>query len=107
MSAEKRRDTFNSLNNELVSRGEEPINDRSMSGTFHQTWLSITEAFSNGDDAAVERVEEGEDYIAEQFRDALKDNDDLEPQVRTMIEKAYGEIREGERFTDMLEKQYA
>ena len=54
----------------------------------------------------ISRVEEGEDYIAGQFKDALED-DQMEASLRMTLEKAYREISEGERFTDMLEEQYA
>ena len=80
-----------------------------MTGSAHQTFLSITEAFSNGDKAAVERVDEGEEFIAEKFRDALNDDEiqSMDMSVRTILQDAYMEISKGERFADMLENQYA
>lgn len=101
-----RRDTLTMLNTSLEANGEARIESASISGQAHQAFMSIADAFENGNEAAVERVEEGEDYIAGQFRDALKDND-MDPQVRTVIEQASREVCAGERFSDMLEKQYA
>ncbi|MGB3807173.1 MAG: PA2169 family four-helix-bundle protein [Erythrobacter sp.] len=102
----RRQQTLAKLNTALTNNGEKTINDASMTGSAHQLFTSIADAFESDDEAAVERVEEGEDYISGQFRDALKD-DDIDAALRPIIEDAYSEIRDGERFSDMLEKQYA
>ena len=44
-------------------------------------WQSVTAAFENNDEAAAERVEEGEDYIKNKFQQALE-SDQLEVQER-------------------------
>lgn len=103
---EKRAETLSMLNSGLVELDESPITEASASGTVHQMFLKITDAFENGDEAAAERVEEGEDYIADQFRDALENND-VDQKIKGWIESAYSEIKVGERFGDMIEKQYA
>ncbi|KWV92697.1 PA2169 family four-helix-bundle protein [Erythrobacter sp. YT30] len=102
-----REETLTKLNNALAGRGEDRIDSASVSGTAHQTFFSIADAFSDSNEAAIERVEEGEDYLAEQFRDVLKDDAEMDQSIKMVIEQAYEEVREGERFTDMLEKQYA
>ncbi len=103
---EKRAQTLAMLNSGLQEFGEEAIISTSVKGTIHQTWLNITDAFESGDEAATERVEEGEDFLAEQFENALKD-ESVDSRVRPMIETAYQDVRVGERFGDMIEKQYA
>ncbi len=94
------------MNNMLQTKSHEPVTDVSIEGSAHQTFLSITNALSDSNEAAIERVEEGEEYLAGKFRDALK-NDDIDADVRTLIETAYRDVREGERFADMLEEQFA
>ena len=76
-----------------------------MTGEAHQLWMSITDAFEDGNEAAAERVEEGEDYLKNKFESALKD-DDLDPQSRMVVQQCYAEISDGERFGDMIAKQY-
>jgi uncharacterized protein (TIGR02284 family) len=100
-----RQSTLSKLNDTLVSNGGERIESSSMTASAHQTFLNIADSFENGNEAAVERVEEGEDYIAGQFRNALEDND-MTPEFRSVVQQAYQEISAGERFSDMLEKQY-
>lgn len=101
-----REQTLSKLNSALESNGEERITSSSMTASAHQTFMSIADSFENGNEAAIERVEEGEDYIAGKFRDALED-DNLDASFRSLIQQTYQEISEGERFSDMLEKQYA
>ncbi len=103
-----RAQILNKMNDALQSKGEQPITAVSIEGSAHQTFLSIANALTDSNEAAIERVEEGEEYLAEKFRDALTDEDvELDPDTRTLIETAYRDVREGERFADMLEEQYA
>ncbi|APE28978.1 PA2169 family four-helix-bundle protein [Aurantiacibacter gangjinensis] len=103
--ANSREQTLGTLNAELSRLGCEQVNEQSFSGQAHQMFASISDAFENGDEAAAERVEEGEDYIAGQFRDAL-DGSDLEGSSRQVVEQAYQEIQSGEQFGDRIENQY-
>ena len=99
--------TLRNLNNALEGRGEERIDSTSMSGKAHHTFLGIADAFADGNDAAVERVEEGEDYLVGEFKDAMDGDLGKDADLRGVVEQAYQEVREGERFSDMLEKQYS
>ena len=103
--ATKRQALVAKMNAELERRGEELVTKGTTAGKLHQLWVEASNLFENGDEAATERVEEGEDYLARKFEEALK-KDDLDPQERMLIEAGYAEVKEGERLTDMLEKQY-
>jgi uncharacterized protein (TIGR02284 family) len=101
----KREQTLATLNAELQRRGESLVTKGTLSGDLHRLWMGITDLFENGDEAAAERVEEGEDYLKAKFEAAL-DGDNLDPQERAVLQSCYTEICEGERFADMLEQQY-
>lgn len=104
----QRQQTLSGLNEALMSNGEEAVTASSTMGQMHQTFLSITESFSDGNEAAAERIEEGEEYLADQFRDVLEDDENgLDSSTRIIVQKAYNEVREGERFGEMLEQQYS
>jgi uncharacterized protein (TIGR02284 family) len=103
--ANKRQGTLDMLNAELTRLGGELVTKGTATGGLHRLWVDITSLFENGDEAAVERVEEGEDYIAKKFKEA-QEHADLDPQTRAVIERACAEISEGERLADQLEKQY-
>ena len=103
--ATKRQALVTKMNAELERRGEELVTKGTTAGKMHQLWVEASNLFENGDEAATERVEEGEDYLAKKFEEALE-MDNLDPQERVLIEAGYAEVKEGERLTDMLEKQY-
>ena len=102
---EKRQQTLGVLNAQLERQGDELVTKGTATGGLHRLWVDITDLFESGDEAAAERVEEGEDYLKEKFEAALKD-DDLEPGERAVVEQCFAEIQEGERFGDMVAKQY-
>lgn len=103
--SEARQQTLQQMNAELQRQGDELVTKGTLTGEAHQMWQSISSLFENDDEAAAERVEEGEDYIKGKFQEALE-SAQLEPQERTIVEQCYAEICEGERFGDMIEKQY-
>ncbi|EDL47972.1 PA2169 family four-helix-bundle protein [Erythrobacter sp. SD-21] len=101
----QRESTLRQMNAELERQGDGLVTTGSMTGEAHQMWQSISSAFESDDEAAAERVEEGEDYIKGKFEEALEGNQ-LEAQERAVVEQAYNEICEGERFGDMIAQQY-
>lgn len=103
--ATKRRELVAELNQELVRIGGERQENGSATGSLHHAWTRIADAFANGDEAASERVEEGEDYIEKKFREAL-DQKDWDPRTREVLQRAHSRLAEGERLTDRLEEQY-
>lgn len=102
---QQRENTLRQMNAELERQGDEMVTKGTLSGEAHQMWQSISSAFENNDEAAAERVEEGEDYIRKKFQQAIEGNQ-LEAQELAVVQQAYDEIRDGERFGDMIAKQY-
>ena len=103
--AQKRRRLVTELNQELVRIGGSAQDSGSTAGSLHHAWTRMVDAFANGDEAATERVEEGEDYIEKKFREAL-DDQDWDPQTRVLLQRAHTEVAAGEELTDRLEEQY-
>lgn len=103
--AAKRQATLDSLNSELTRLGGALMTKGTAAGGLHRLWLDITNLFESGDKAAVERVEEGEDYLEDKFEEVLK-RTDLDPATRAVVQTGLGEIRQGERLTDRLADQY-
>ena len=102
---EQREQTVARLNSEIQRQGGELVTKGTVTGAAHRTWMSIADAFESGDEAAAERVEEGEDYIKNKFQQALE-SDQLEVQERAVVQQAYSEICAGERFGDFAAKQF-
>ena len=101
----KRRRLIAELNQELVRIGGQAQESGSALGAAHHVWTRLTEAFADGDEAATDRVEEGEDYILSKFSEAL-DNQDWDPSTREVLERAHRQLADDERLTDRLEEQY-
>lgn len=101
----RREQTVARLNAELQRRGEELVTRGTVSGQMHQVWLGVSDAFEDGDEAAAERIEEGEDYLRGRFEAALRE-DDLDAHERALLEQCYAEICEGERVGDMIDDEY-
>lgn len=101
----KRRRLISELNQELVRIGGQAQESGSAAGAVHHVWTRITSAFADGDEAATDRVEEGEDYIEKKFRAALE-NQDWDPRTREVLQRAHTELAEDEKLADRLEEQY-
>ncbi|AWW75668.1 hypothetical protein CD351_14630 [Erythrobacter sp. KY5] len=101
----ERENTLRQMNAELERQGDELVTKGTLTGEAHQMWQSITSAFEDNDEAAAERVEEGEDYIKNKFEEALQ-SDQLEASERSVVQQVFNEICEGERFGDLIAKQY-
>ena len=98
---ERRQSTLDMLNQELVRQGGELVTKGTLAGGLHQVWLKVTELFQSGDRAAIDRVQEGEDYLAGKFEPALEETD-LDSQTRAIIQRALTEIRQGEQLAEQL-----
>ena len=101
----QREGTLRQMNAELERQGDELVTKGTLTGEAHQMWQSITSLFESDDEAAAERVEEGEDYIKGKFQEAIESNQ-LEASELQIVQQVYNEICEGERFGDMIENQY-
>jgi uncharacterized protein (TIGR02284 family) len=102
---EQREQTLQQMNAELQRQGAELVTEGTLAGEAHQVWQSITSAFESDDEAAAERVEEGEDYLRGKFEAALE-SDQLEAQERAIVQQGYDDICQGERFGDIVSQQY-
>jgi uncharacterized protein (TIGR02284 family) len=102
---EKRQETLEAMNTELERQGGDIVTKGTMTGDLHRMWLGIADMFESGDEAAAERVEEGEEYLADKFVSVMED-DDLDPETRAVLEECFIEVEEGETFSDALEEQY-
>ena len=102
--AQQREQTLQQMNAELQRQGDDLVTKGTMTGEAHQMFASIANAFQDGDSAAANRVEEGEDYIKNKFSEALEGGQ-LEASERSVVQSAYDEICQGERFGDRIEQQ--
>jgi len=93
--AQERSEVAGDLRAEVTRLGGEPDTDGSTAGHLHQRFLDLKTAITGHDDQAiVNEVERGEDYLKEKFETALA-SDDLNPESRTVVERVFQSVRTG------------
>ena len=65
--AEKRRRTVEMLKAEVTRQGGNLTTEGTVTGDLHRIWSNVADMFENADEAATDRVEEGEDYVSQKF----------------------------------------
>jgi uncharacterized protein (TIGR02284 family) len=93
--AEEREAVATELRAEADRLGGEPDTDGSTAGFLHQRFLDLKSALTGRDDQAiVNEVERGEDYLKEKFEAALE-SDALSGESRMVVERVYQSVRKG------------
>ena len=101
--AQARADLIKEFQAQVQALGGEPATSGSIAGAAHRAWTSFTTLFSDDEKAAIEAIDDGEEYLAEKIEGCLT-NDHLDMRTRELLQKAHASAREGERFADALEK---
>ena len=93
--AEERDGAARHLREAVVAQGGEPEDRGTLLGSIHRAFLSLREAVSRRDDAAiVAEIEHGEDYLKDKFETAL-DSDTLDPGPREAVKQAWASVKAG------------
>ena len=87
---------------EIRHLGGEPAEEGTILAKAHRMFLSISSALEGNDEAAVEAVEDGEEYLRNKMKDALA-NDELVATAKTLLSGFNGELRADGRLIDHLE----
>ncbi len=93
--ADERQRVVEELRAEVRRLGADPEESGSFLGKAHQRFEDLKAAVTGRDEQAIiNEVERGEDYLKEKFETALN-NADLPAESRTVIERAYQSVRQG------------
>jgi uncharacterized protein (TIGR02284 family) len=93
--AGERQRVVEDLRAEVRRLGGNPEDDGSFMGKTHQRFLDLKSAITGRDEQAiVNEVERGEDYLKEKFETALN-SDTLSGDSRSVVESAYQSVRSG------------
>ena len=79
--------------------GGEPVTDGGAAGAMHRAWADFTSLFTKDEKAALEAVDDGEEYLAERAESRLKEKD-LDTETVELLRRAHGSARHGEKFAD-------
>ena len=92
-NASEREQVVQRLTEEVRRMGGEPADSGSAMGQAHHVWEDIKGAISGHDEqVVVNQTESAEDYLKEQYEDAL---DKLNGDARQVVEQCYQQVRQG------------
>lgn len=100
--SQKRLNLVEQFQAEVRTLGGEPETNGSVAGKAHRAWTSFTTIFSDDEKAALEAIDDGEEFLAEKIEHVLA-KEPLQPSTRALLQKAHADARDGERFADALE----
>lgn len=93
--ATERKNAVEQLQAAVVAQGGEPEDDGSLMGSIHRAFLSLREAVSARDDAAIiDEIHHGEHYLKDKFETAL-DSDTLAAAPRAAVQTAWNSVKAG------------
>ncbi|MES2120614.1 MAG: PA2169 family four-helix-bundle protein [Pseudomonadota bacterium] len=93
--ASERQQVVEQLRSEVRRLGGNPEDDGSFLGATHQRFLDLKAAVTGRDDQAIiNEVERGEDYLKEKFETALNGGE-LSGESRSVVESCYQSVRQG------------
>jgi len=92
--ADESRNYKQELTNELRRMGGEPASDTTQSGKIYRVWMDLKSAVTgHGRQSVLELCEFGEDAAQKAYEKALDTDNELAPDVRTLIQKEKDALR--------------
>lgn len=91
-----------SVRSEISNLGGAPAEDGTILAGAHRVFMKISAAVQDDDEAAIEAVDDGEEYLREKVEKALE-NEDLLPAGKTVLARFQGELKADGRLIDHLE----
>ncbi|PKB19184.1 uncharacterized protein (TIGR02284 family) [Novosphingobium kunmingense] len=93
--AQERQQAIGHLQAAVAAEGGNPEDDGSAAGAMHRVFQSLREVVSTRDDQAiVNEIERGEDYLKAKFEKAMQ-HADLSPQARQAVDTAWQSVKTG------------
>ena len=99
--ANDRADLVGRFQHHVRSLGGEPETDGGALGSLHRGFTQFVSLFRDDEKAALEAVDDGEEYLAEQIEDRLEKSE-VQGQARALLQDALRSARDGEAFADRL-----
>ncbi|WP_156807807.1 PA2169 family four-helix-bundle protein [Henriciella marina] len=98
--AAERGELITAFQTRVREYGGEPVTDGGAAGSVHRAWTDFTSLFSSDEKAALEAVDDGEEYLAERAESKLKEKD-LDTSTVELLQRAHASAKHGEKFADV------
>ena len=93
------------LQAQVTALGGEPEDSSSFTAAAHRGFMDLKQAvMGDSDEAIVQEVERGEDYLKAKYETALQDGE-LSPETRQVIQQAYQSVRKGHDRASAMKHQ--
>ena len=103
--AQERSQVASQLQAQVRALGGDPEDDSSFTAAAHRGFMDLKQAvMGDSDEAVVEEVERGEDYLKTKYEAALQDGE-LSAATRQAIEQAYESVRKGHDTASAMKHQ--
>jgi len=103
--AQERSQVAGQLQAQVRALGGDPEDDSSFTAAAHRGFMDLKQAvMGDSDEAVVEEVERGEDYLKTKYEAALQDGE-LSAATRQAIEQAYESVRKGHDTASAMKHQ--
>ena len=103
--AQERSQVASQMQAQVAALGGDPEDSSSYTAAAHRGFMDLKQAvMGESDQAVIEEVERGEDYIKGKYEVALQD-EELSPATRQVIQQAYQSIRRGHDQASALKHQ--
>ncbi|WP_084396015.1 PA2169 family four-helix-bundle protein [Henriciella aquimarina] len=99
--AAEREELIHAFQARIRDYGEEPVSSGGAGGALHRAWTDFTSLFESDEKAALDAVDDGEDYLANKIEAKLKE-EGLDAATRDLLQRARASARYGEKFADEL-----
>ncbi|KAA3638823.1 MAG: DUF2383 domain-containing protein [Proteobacteria bacterium] len=98
----KRNLLVDEFNGKITALGGEIKESGSAAGAIHRVYTKFVNIFKDDEEAAVDALDDGEEYLAEYIEKKRK-VDGLTPDTLNLLNKAHASALAGERFADFLD----
>lgn len=103
--ARERSEVASRLQGQVRALGGNPEDDSSFTAAAHRGFMDLKQAvMGDSDEAIIEEVERGEDYLKAKYEAALQDGE-LSQQTREIIQQAYQSVRKGHDTASAMKHQ--
>ncbi len=100
--AASRRAMAAAVRNEITQLGGTPEADGTILASAHRVFMNLSTAVRDNDEAVIDAVDDGEEYLRDKFESALE-REELSAGARTLLRNFQGELKADGRLIDHLE----
>lgn len=99
---EARSQMISKFQKAVSDMGGDPHTEGSISGAAHRGFIKFTTLFQGDKKAACQAIDDGESFLAEKIKEALR-TPVLSPQTEALLNEALQGAQQGELFASVLE----